>query len=543
MINLNVKWGEPFKFKTEHGSWWKREWMIPSDHRSSFFIYWRSNSFKLKEKGYGVHKKNDDWYLFESKPEKHFFKEFSHLEPKEEKEEFFLIPKDVKNKEGLRSWQIESVGKICASIEKWGCAIDGSDLGIGKTYAACGVVRELDMDILVVCPKAVMESWRRVIKTHFNMNSRLVGVINYESLRLGKSESNIASFVRNKKTHVNEFIWKIPKNTLIVWDESQKLKGAKTKNSETCLLALKQGYKMLFCSATNATNPLELRTVGMSLRLFDNNKQYYQWLYRHGVNKGRFGLEFNGNKDVLTKLHRDIFIDRGVRLTRDTIQNFPESQITAECYDMEEESRNKINGIYMEMEAELKKLNKKIKKESKDSTSQLTAILRARQKIELEKVPLFIEMIEDGMENGMSVVVFLNFTETLNAISKRLNTKCIVNGIVKDDDRQRNIDNFQSDKERIILVNIAAGGAGLSLHDLNGKYPRLSLISPSYSAVQMRQATGRVWRDGAKSKSVQKIVFVSNTVEEKVCESVNRKLDNLDHLNDGDMSVNKTEEP
>lgn len=229
-------------------------------------------------------------------------------------------------------------------------------------------------------------------------------------------------------------------------------------------------------------------------------------------------------------------------MTRDTIQNFPESQITAECYDMEEESRNKINGIYLEMEAELKKLNKKIKKESKDSISQLTAILRARQKIELEKVPLFIEMIEDGIENGMSVVVFLNFTETLNAISKRLNTKCIVNGIVKDVDRQRNIDDFQSDKERVILVNIAAGGAGLSLHDLHGKYPRLSLISPSYSAVQMRQATGRVWRDGAKSKSVQKIVFVSNTVEEKVCESVNRKLDNLDLLNDGDMSDCKTEE-
>lgn len=151
-------------------------------------------------------------------------------------------------------------------------------------------------------------------------------------------------------------------------------------------------------------------------------------------------------------------------------------------------------------------------------------------------------MIEDGIENGMSVVVFLNFTETLNAISKRLNTKCIVNGIVKDVDRQRNIDDFQSDKERVILVNIAAGGAGLSLHDLHGKYPRLSLISPSYSAVQMRQATGRVWRDGAKSKSVQKIVFVSNTVEEKVCESVNRKLDNLDLLNDGDMSDCKTEE-
>ena len=237
-----------------------------------------------------------------------------------------------------------------------------------------------------------------------------------------------------------DFVWKIPKDTLIIWDESQKLKGSKTQNSMCCLEALKQGYKMLFCSATNATNPLELRTVGMAIKLFENNKQYYQWLYRHGVTKGRFGLEFNNNKDVLKKLHKDIFIDRGTRLTRDTLPNFPESQIIADCYDMEEESRNKINDLYEEMASELKRLKNKSKKES---TSQLVAILRARQQIELVKVPLFIEMIEDGIENGMSVVVFVNFTETLEAISKRINTKCIVNGLVKDLERQKNIDDFQ----------------------------------------------------------------------------------------------------
>lgn len=536
MVSLDVKWSEPYQFKTEYGDWWKREWLIPAQHRSEFFIYWRGNSFKLKDRGYGVLKKNEDWYLTESKPEKHLFKEFSHLAPKEvEKNDFFLAPKEVKDVNGLRPWQVSAVGKICAAIEKWGCAIDGSDVGIGKTYTACGVARELEMDILVVCPKAVKESWRRVIKNHFKMAGRLVGITNYEQVRIGKEDSDIASYVRNKKTHVKEFIWKIPKETLIIWDESQKLKGAKTQNSEVCLHALKQGYKMLFCSATNATNPLELRTVGMSLKLFENNKQYYAWLYRHGCSKGRFGLEFNNNKEVLTKLNRDIFVDRGIRLTRDTIPNFPESQIIAECYDMEEESRNKIDALYAEMKAELNRLNKKEKRGKKDSTSQLTAILRARQKIELVKVPLFIDMIEEGIENGMSVVVFVNFTETLETIAKRLNTKCIVNGKVKDDDRQRNIDDFQADKARVILVNIAAGGAGLSLHDLNGKYPRLSLISPSYSAVQMRQATGRVWRDSAKSKSIQKIVFVANTVEVDVCEAVNRKLDNLDLLNDGDM--------
>jgi len=539
MIKLDIKWSDPLPFKAEYGPYWKREWLIPLKYRSEFFSFWRQSSFKLKDEGYGVYKKNEDWYITESKLEKHQFKDLNQLPKKEESviEVRPLTPKVVKNVAGLRTWQVASVGKLCAAIEKWGCAIDGSDVGVGKTFVACSVARELDMDILVVCPKAVKESWRRVIKNHFDMNHKLVGIINYESLIRGRTDSEIASFIRNKKTHINEFIWKIPKSTLIIWDESQKLKGSKTKNSSTCLEALKQGYKMLFCSATNATNPLELRTVGMAIKLFNNNQQYYKWLYSHGVEKGRFGLEFRGNKNVLSKLHKDIFVDRGVRLSRDSIPNFPESQIIAECYDMEEESRKKINAVYEEMEKELAKLQKKIKKESKDNSSKLTEILRARQKVEILKAPLFIEMIEDGIESGMSVVVFLNFTQTIDAISSRLNTKCIVNGEVKDKDRQDNIDNFQSDKERVILVNIAAGGAGLSLHDLNGKYPRLALISPSYSAIQMRQATGRVWRDSSKSKSIQKIVFVSNTVEEAVCESVNKKLSNLDLLNDGDMNT------
>ena len=537
MINLDVKWSEPYEMESKSGiPLWTRHWLIPVNYRNEFFIYWKGNSFKLKDKGYGVKKVDNDWFLTETHTTKEQFSKKKTVDTVKQDEP--LKPYDVQNTSGLRPWQVTAVSKLCASIKKWGCAIDGSDVGVGKTYNACGTARELDMDIVVVCPKAVMESWKRVIKNHFKINHRLIGVINYEMLRMGKKDSMIASYVKKRDTRRNEFVWKIPKSTLIIWDESQKLKGANTKNSETCLAALKQGYKMLFCSATNATNPLELKTVGMAIKLFENSKQYYTWLYAHGVSKGRFGLQFNNDKEVLKKLHNDIFINRGVRLTRDTIPNFPESQIDAECYNMEEDAQKKINSIYAEMEAELAKLQKKIKKESKENTSELTAILRARQKIELVKVPLFIEMIEEALENGMSVVVFCNFTETIDALSERLNTKCIVNGEAKyAKARQQNIDDFQADKERVILVNIQAGGAGLSLHDLNGKHPRMSIISPSYSAVLMRQSTGRVWRDSAKSKSIQKIVFVANTVEEKVCESVKRKLDNMDLLNDGDLNI------
>jgi len=390
---------------------------------------------------------------------------------------------------------------------------------------------------MVVCPKAVMESWKRVIKNHFKYWGKCIGIVNYESLRIGKTDSMFASIVKRRDTRRKEFVWKVPKNTLIVWDEAQKLKNAKTKNSEMCMAALKAGYKMLFCSATMATNPLELKTVGQCIQLFKTNKQYYDWAYAHGVVRGRFGMEFTGDRKALAKLNNDIFNNRGIRLRRDTIPNFPESQIIAECYEMEKEDQDKINNAYDEMRLELLKIEKLAKKDQK--TSELTAILRARQKVEMVKVPLFVEMVEEGLENGMSVVVFCNFTETIKALSQRLNTQCIVNGEIKDKVRQQNIDDFQSDKQRVILINLAAGGAGLNLHDITGKHPRLALISPSYSAVNMRQATGRVWRDSAKSKSLQKIVFVANTVEEKVCDSVNQKLANLDLLNDGDMNYAK----
>jgi superfamily II DNA or RNA helicase len=527
-MKLDITWSDPVQIEKKGEIYFQREWIIPFEYLNPFFSYWKTNKLTLKDKGYGVTKRDNKWILFEIKDNPTEFKE-----PKQKKQVDESLPEyEVKNPNGLRPWQVDAVSKIVSAIKKWGCAVDGSDVGVGKTYTATAVARELNMDIMIVCPKAVKESWKRVIKNHFKLWGKCIGIVNYEALRMGKKDNMYASYVKRRDTRRKEFVWKIPKNTLIVWDEAQKLKNAKTKNSETCMAALKAGYKMLFCSATMATNPLELRTIGQCIQLFKSSRQYYDWAYKHGVTRGRFGLEFVGNKKHLSKLNTDIFTNRGVRLRRDTIPNFPDSQIIAECYEMEKEDADKINAAYDEMQLELLKIEKQLKK---DKSSELTAILRMRQRVELLKVPLFMEMIEEGLENDMSIVVFCNFTETINALSQRLNTKCIVNGEIKDKDRQQNIDDFQNDKQRVILVNLAAGGAGLSLHDITGKHPRLALISPSYSAVNMRQATGRVWRDSAKSKSVQKIIFVSGTIEERVCDSVNKKLSNLDLLNDGDL--------
>lgn len=540
---LNIRWSSPYTVKTGATSKWRREWCIPNEMTSGFFGFWKKNRFKLLAEGFSVNKSEHSgkWYLYETKDHAALFRNFDSAPPKEAPEDNFVLPAyDIKDTSGLRTWQIDAAGKLVSAIKYWNAAIDGSDTGTGKTYTACSVARELGYNIVVVCPKAVIKSWNKVIRKHFKMGDKILGVVNYEKLKTGRKDSSIASYVLSRASKRNVFTWKLPKKTLIVWDESQKLKNWKTKNAKMCVQAIKEGYPMLFCSATNATNPLEMRAVGMALKMFKGgNKDYYQWARAHGVYDGNWGLEFNNDPGVLKKLNKDIFDKRGVRLRRDTIPNFPDSEIISEVYNMDEEDAKRINQIHEEMEAELKKLEK-IKKG--DGDSELTIQLRARQQIELIKVPLFVEMVEDAVEQGFSVVVFINFTETLNALATRLNTKCIFDGKTPDKVRDQNVDDFQDDKERIILVNVQSGGAGLNLHDLTGKFPRMSLISPTYSPVFMRQALGRIWRDDAKTKSIQKIVCVANTVEENVCRNVQLKLDNLDMLNDGDLLYSKNYE-
>ena len=537
---LDISWSPPYTVREGFATKWRREWCIPKEMLGGFFGFWKANRFKMLAEGFTVTKseKTGKWYLTETKPTVALFKIFKDKPPKPE-DKFALPSYAIKDPSGLRVWQVDAAGKLCAAVNHWGAAIDGSDTGTGKTYTACAVARELDLNLCIVCPKAVIKPWTKVIKNHFKMGSKLVGVINYEKLSRGRKDSPIASYILHRHKKRPTFEWKIPKRTLIVWDESQKLKNWKTKNSKTCQAAIKAGFPMLFCSATNATNPLEMRAVGLALKIYEGSQSYYSWAYENGVYKGNWGLEFNNDPKILKVLHHQIFNQRGVRLRRDEIPNFPQCEIIPEVYNMEEEDALKINEVYTDMERELAKLAKASKY---DAMAEAVAQLRMRQKVELIKVPLFVDMAEEAVEEGMSVVIFVNFTDTLNAIAARIKTTCIFDGKTADNVRDRNVELFQEDKERVILVNIQSGGAGLSLHDLNGKFPRMSIVSPTWSPVLIRQALGRIWRDDAKTKCVQRIVCVANTVEEDVCRNVQQKLNNLDMLNDGDLAYGKNYE-
>jgi superfamily II DNA or RNA helicase len=504
--------------------------------QSGFFEFWKRKRFEMLKEGFTVYKDESTgkWFLYETQLftllfKKSFNQTSPTAPPPPPEVKFELPPYTIKNKDGLRVWQVDAAGQLVSAIKHWGAAFDGSEMGVGKTYTACGTVRELNVPFVIVCPKPVIHQWEKVIKNHFQLDKFCRGIINYELLIRGRTDSTIASFILNRKANRRHFTWKIPKNSVIIWDEAHRLKNFTTKNSKTCIEAYKQGYNQLFLSATLASSPLDLRTVGTCTKLFKGGPDFYRWAYEHGVSKGMWGLEFNNDENVLKRIHTYLFKHRGTRLQRDVIPTFPETEIIVDVYNIDEENTKKIRAIYDEMKKELKVLDTKIKH---DGDSEMAIRIRALQKTEMLKVPLMEEMINDGIEAGMSVVVFLNYSDSIDALASRLNTKCIYDGR-NPKERQQYIELFQTDQERVLITNIAAAREGLNLGDETGKHPRLSIISPNDSVQKIKQALGRIHRENSKTKSIQKLLYIADTQEEAVVDNVGVKLSNLTLINNG----------
>ena len=437
--------------------------------------------------------------------------------------------------------QREHAVNLLNSLYVNGVASDQSETGTGKTYVAAWIAKYLNSPVVIVCPKVVIPSWNKVL-SYFGIKAHCL--INYEKLIRGNTEH--LSFKDGRDDSASDYIINFPKNSLVILDEVHKCKASTSKNSDFLIKLKMDGYKTLLLSATTATNPLEMKAFGFATTLH-NLVNYRQFITNSGAYTGRFGgyqIDMGSQRTVeaMANIHNQLFNEYKVssRMTRKMFDKiFPDNHVMAECFDMGTNT-DKINRVYEQMEAELAALE-----ESSVNYSQhhFAIMTKARRMAELLKVPTMVEMIEDWFDEGISPVVFVNFTDTVDAIIKQLSKNRKFDGLIakivggqSDKVRQADIEGFQNDTKRIMIANLAAGNAGVSLHDLNGKFPRASVISPSYSAINLLQALGRIHRAEGKTKCVQKIMFAAGTIEEDACKRVQCKLNNLECLNDGDLT-------
>ena len=188
---------------------------------------------------------------------------------------------------GLLEPQVPHVQKLVDSLYLNGIAVDLSETGCGKTYAASAVARAMNAPIVIVAPKMVLPVWEKVLKL-FGLKATVL--INYEKLCRGNT--NHLKYTRSKKKErYMAAKVKFPAGSFVILDESHKCKGVNSLNAGFLIALKRQGYRVLCLSASQATNPLEMKAFGFATNLH-TIKDFKSFAADYGAEDlGRWGAQ------------------------------------------------------------------------------------------------------------------------------------------------------------------------------------------------------------------------------------------------------------
>ena len=403
------------------------------------------------------------------------------------------------------------------------CVIDGSSTGTGKTYTAIATCAQLGLSPFIVCPRSIIGNWKSVCDI---FNVRPLAIVNYETLKNGKEYDDDMN--KTKSIYVEKkdksYNWTFDKNTIIIFDEAHKCKNKNSLNGKL-MASVKGKTRVMLLSATLCDKPTDFLLFGLIVGFYDTFKKGKNWI--NGIlvdDRNKFGKHESS-------LSKHIYPKHGSKMSLEDLGTaIPQNVVSTECYTIKQIYADKINKEYEAIKKALK---------TTSGAGDLTAIIQARQKIEEHKSPILLELCEKYIEINHSVVIFVNFVKTMDHLKKALDDKDIkyshIVGGQTFEDRTKQIEEFQNNNNKVILAMMQTGGESINLHDLSGNHPRVSLISPSFSSIELVQALGRIYRTGVKSRVLQKLIFCDNTYETTICQVIKKKIGFLNKLSDDDL--------
>ncbi len=429
----------------------------------------------------------------------------------------------------LRPYQIEPADRLEAMLRR-GPAGDLSDCGTGKTFVGCEMIRRLGEPTLVVCPKISMTNWKRAgefMGTDFD-------VLNYDKVRTGRTP-----YGRWEKAgRGKRFIW-AKEVKRIVLDEAHRASALDSLQSMMLRDAVSQGKNPLLITGSVAESPLQLKSIGYAFGLHDNTN-FWWWAQKHGCFKPPFGgLKFTTSAEkaaeIMSGLHAQIFPEKAIRIRVSDLGDYYKGYVL-DCPLIDVPHPEEIDRLNSEIAAALEDLEKRIEERGSTEEHPMTKLLRARQRLDLLKIPAKAELAKDLLASGHTVFLFENFSESIDQLRLMFPEAGVIVGDTPQEERQRIMDAVQADELRIVLLNQQAGGESISLHNITGKHRRASIVSHQHSAKTLRQVIFRAARSGATESALVLMPLVAGTVEEDIKKNVERKSLCLDTLQDGDLT-------
>lgn len=444
----------------------------------------------------------------------------------------------------LYDYQLESVDHT-ESLIRSGLpgVIDGSDMGTGKTIVTVELLRRLDVPTVVVCPKVSVpawEDWAARGGTDF-------AAIGYDKLRTGTTPFGKWEFKRCwdpvKKTFRMEktrFVWG-QSVSCAVFDEAHRCSAVDSQNALMLKAAREQGLTVVMVTATPAENPLQMRAIGYALGLHNWKDFYGGFIQKYGCYSGTFA-PFQWTKDearqrvFLEKLHATIWPAKGVRVRKSDPRvsaRFARGVISTDLVEVDTDAAERLEGV---AKAQWD-LVQHARLTGASEEHPMVKFLRTMQELELLMVPSLVELVNEAVEKGAVCPVFVNYSGTIDALLDKFPGAPVIDGRnSRPAYRQSCMEAFQRDEVPVLLLQAQAGSESISLHDLNGRHPRVGFSLPPLSARLFKQETGRIDRAGTLTEWMFRVLVAAGTQQEKVKKKLDLKVSNLDTLVDGDLN-------
>ena len=410
--------------------------------------------------------------------------------------------------------QKESIQKLVENKK----FILADDMGLGKTTSTIIAALESgSKKVLIICPATLKISWKREIENYsdkpvyiaegknFSTDADFV-IINYDIIK---------NFHDTKKKGESQIL--DANFDLVVVDEAHYIKNATAQRTKLINDLVKKVDRLWLLTGTPMTSrPIDYFNL-LSLIESPVAKNWMAYAIRYCQ-----GYQFNvgGRKvwNVMGASNLEELRDRTAGLTlrrlKENVLDLPDKIITPVYLRLKSKMYEEIMGEYYDW-------YDKNPEESKSLTVQFTKLTKIRQVIADEKISQTIELAENIVEQGKKVIIFCNFTDSLNKICEHFGKAAVkVDGSMSKPERQHSVDSFQdSDKIKVFVGNIKAAGVGITLTAAEAVIMNDLSFLPSDHA----QAEDRAYRYGQKNNVLVYYPIFENTIEGIIYDILNNK--------------------
>jgi SNF2 family DNA or RNA helicase len=203
-----------------------------------------------------------------------------------------------------------------------------------------------------------------------------------------------------------------------------------------------------------------------------------------------------------------------LRRLKEDVLDLPDKIITPVYLRLKSKDYEELMGEYYEW-------YDKNQEESSSLTIQFGKLMKVRKVIAQEKVKSTIELAENIIEQGKKVIIFTNFTDTLQEIYNHFGKSAVyLDGSCSKPHRQKSVDDFQeNDKIKVFVGNLKAAGVGITLTSAEA----VIMNDLSFVPAEHSQAEDRSHRIGQKNSTSVYYPLFENTIEGAIYDILTRK--------------------